>query len=135
MFLELDRTWSMYHTLREKSSNTEFFSGLCFPVFGYFSRSTFYRSGIFTFKYFSFSKIIRDSLIDFKDVIRNVGRWIMQKLYVKKFWWLNPKYFYNELEMIYLFLETHKTMICSRNKQLLMPSLWRRLILLFGVMN
>ena len=42
--------------------------------------------------------------------------------YVKvcKLWWLN--YFYDELKMIYLFLETHKTMICNRNKQVSMPS-------------
>ena len=32
------------------------------------------------------------------------------------------KLFYDELKMIYLFLESHKTMICSRNKQFLMSS-------------
>ena len=44
--------------------------------------------------------------------------------YVKtcKFRWLNSEYFYDELKMIYLFLEAHKTMICSGNKQFLMPS-------------
>ena len=39
-----------------------------------------------------------------------------------KFRWLNSEYFYDELKIIYLFLEAHKTMICSRNKQFLMPS-------------
>ena len=44
--------------------------------------------------------------------------------YVKtcKFRWLNSEYFYDELKMIYLLIEAHKTMICSRNKQFLMPS-------------
>ena len=36
----------------------------------------------------------------------------MAKLWIF-LWWI---------EMIYLFLEAHKTMICSRNKQFLMPS-------------
>ena len=40
----------------------------------------------------------------------------------KIFQWLNSEYFYDELKMIYLFLEAHKTMTCSRNKQFLMPS-------------
>ena len=37
--------------------------------------------------------------------------------YIKtsKFRYLNPEYFYDELKMIYLFLEAHKTMICSQN--------------------
>ena len=44
--------------------------------------------------------------------------------YVKtcKFQWLNSEYFYDELKMIYLFLEAHETVICSRNKQFLMSS-------------
>ena len=42
----------------------------------------------------------------------------------KHLWILMAKseYFYDELKMIYLFLEAHKTMICSRNKQFLMPT-------------
>ena len=38
-----------------------------------------------------------------------------------KFRWLNSEYFYDELKMVYLFLEAHKTTICSWNKQFLIP--------------
>ena len=77
-----------------------------------------YRTGISTLKNVSFPNVVRDSLIDFKYVIHKVIN------YVKtcKFRWLNSEYFYDELKMIHLFLEAHKTMICSRNKQFLMLS-------------
>ena len=38
------------------------------------------------------------------------------KLYKNcKFRWLNSEYFYDALKTIYIFLEAHITMICSRN--------------------